>query len=212
MSEKGINFRCLRADEVDVRINNITEKGAVLVLYKNARCDMSILDETVGMERWQRCHQLIDNNLFCTVSIQFGENWVSKQDVGIDSYAEKEKGRASDSFKRACFNWGIGRELYTSPFIFVKGATKNDKFEVVEFECDFDKKIVVLKIADKKTKKIVFDYDIKQKNRMIEITKIAKEKNLTKEALKLLIMNTVNKTQNLTDSEIELVKEKLKEY
>ena len=118
----NFKFRKLRANEIDVRVATVTEKGVSLLLYKDARCDMNILDETVGAMNWQREHQLIGDRLYCTVSI-YDENkniWVSKQDVGTESYAEKEKGQASDSFKRACFNWGIGRELYTAPFIWVQ--------------------------------------------------------------------------------------------
>ena len=115
-----MKFRKLRADEVDCRIS---DKGLSLLLYKDARCDMNILDETVGPMNWQRSHSR--DNANCTVSIYDTEKqiWVSKEDTGTESYTEKEKGLASDSFKRACFNWGIGRELYTAPFIWI-GADK----------------------------------------------------------------------------------------
>ena len=115
-----LKFRSLRADEIDVRVAQVTEKGCQLLLYKDARCDMNILDETVGPMDWQRSHSR--DNANCTVQIWDKERgfWVSKEDTGTESNTEKEKGLASDSFKRACFNWGIGRELYTSPFIWVK--------------------------------------------------------------------------------------------
>ena len=142
-----MNIRPLRADEIDCRISTINEKGLSLLLYKDARVDQNILDETFGMFGWQRSHQLIGDRLYCTVSIKdpaTGE-WISKQDVGTESYTEKEKGQASDSFKRACFNFGIGRELYTAPFIWVqawqyKVTEKNgkfmtyDRFEVSDIE------------------------------------------------------------------------------
>lgn len=120
-------FRLLRADEIDCRISMIKENGLSLLLYKDARCDMNILDETFGEFGWQRKHELIDGQLFCSVGILHDGQWVWKQDVGTESYTEKEKGRASDSFKRACFNWGIGRELYTAPFIWI--SNKNCKIE-----------------------------------------------------------------------------------
>lgn len=101
-----MKFRTLYANEIDVRVATINEKGCSLLLYKDARCDMNILDETVGPENWQRRHELINGNLFCNVGIKCGSEWVWKQDVGTESYTEKEKGQASDSFKRACFNWG----------------------------------------------------------------------------------------------------------
>lgn len=123
-------FRTLRADELDCRVGTCNEKGFTLLLYKDARCDQNILDETVGAENWQRDHKEVKGNLFCGVSIwdDVKKQWITKWDCGVESNTEKEKGEASDSFKRACFNWGIGRELYTAPFIYVKGNTeKNNK-------------------------------------------------------------------------------------
>lgn len=122
--ERKINFRLLHADEIDCRISMVKESGVSLLLYKDARVDQNILDEIVGPMNWSRSHQLIGERLYCTVSIRCAETgeWVSKQDVGTESYTEKEKGQASDSFKRACFNWGIGRELYTAPFIWISNA------------------------------------------------------------------------------------------
>lgn len=134
----NFKFRKLRANEIDVRVASVSAKGVSLLLYKDARCDMNILDETVGAMNWQRGHQLIGERLYCTVSI-YNENsgiWISKQDVGTESYAEKEKGQASDSFKRACFNWGIGRELYTAPFIWIKAEdTKISQGNNGKFSC-----------------------------------------------------------------------------
>lgn len=115
-----IKFRALRADEVEVRVNQITQYSTQLLLYKDARCDMNILDETVGAENWQRGH--CRENANCIVSIWDSEKrqWISKEDTGTESNTEKEKGLASDSFKRACVNWGIGRELYTAGRINVR--------------------------------------------------------------------------------------------
>ena len=115
-----LKFRNLRADEIDVRIGSVNKGGAALLLYKDARADMNILDETVGPLNWQRKHEIIDGKLFCTVSIFDSDKkeWISKQDVGTESYTEKEKGQSSDSFKRACVNLGIGRALYSAPNIF----------------------------------------------------------------------------------------------
>ena len=135
----GISFRKLKASEVDVRVATVTENGCSLLLFKDARVDQNILDESVGCLNWQRSHQLIGDRLYCTVSIwdEEKQQWISKQDVGTESYTEKEKGQASDSFKRACFNFGIGRELYTAPFIWVSAADakiseKNGKYTTKE--------------------------------------------------------------------------------
>lgn len=113
-------FRDLRADEIECRVAQAKGTGVSLLLYKDARCDQNILDETVGAFNWQRQH--CRENANCVVSLWDKEKqqWISKEDTGTESNTEKEKGLASDSFKRACFNWGIGRELYTAPFIWIK--------------------------------------------------------------------------------------------
>lgn len=173
-----LKFRELKASEIEVRIQSITEKGVILLLYKNARVDMDLLDETVGCMNWERKHEIIDGKLYCTVSIydERTNRWVSKQDVGTESNTEKEKGQASDSFKRACVNWGIGRELYTSPFIFV-GSNKvkidnkkcYEKFLVKEISYDENRKINKLVIINNK-KKEVFSYTAEDKGTSSEQT------------------------------------------
>ena len=115
--------RALLPNEISCRVQQVTDnKGAIILLYKDARVDMNILDETYGPLNWKREHQTIDGNLYCTISVwdEAKGQWVSKQDVGVESYTEATKGEASDAFKRAGFNWAIGRELYTGPFIFVQ--------------------------------------------------------------------------------------------
>ncbi len=123
MEKKELNFRLLKAEEIECRVNVINEKGFSLLLYKHARCDMNILDETVGSLGWARDHKELKGNMYCGITI----DGVTKWDCGSESYSEKEKGEASDSFKRAAVNWGIGRELYTAPFIYVRGNVKEVK-------------------------------------------------------------------------------------
>lgn len=146
----------LTATDIECRIQQITNKGAVLLLYKTARVDMRILDEVYGSMNWQRHHEVINNNLFCTISVWDSEKaqWVSKQDVGTESNAEAEKGQASDAFKRAGFAWGIGRELYDAPFIFIQAPIdKYDRFTVKEINYDKEKReFTSLVIVDKKGK------------------------------------------------------------
>ena len=123
-------IRLLRADEIECRIGTVSEKGISLLLYKDARADMKILDEVFGPMNWQRKHEVIGGNLYCTVSVWDDEKkqWISKMDVGTESNTEKVKGCASDAYKRACFSWGIGRELYTAPFIWISaGEVKIEK-------------------------------------------------------------------------------------
>ena len=160
-------FRTLRADEIDCRVSQVKANGVVLLLYKDARCDQNILDETVGPDNWQRHHSR--DNANCTVSIwsDLRQQWIEKEDVGTESRTEREKGLASDSFKRACFNWGIGRELYTAPFIFVQAANCNirdgkcfDNFTVdtIEYQPDGAREIRHLIIRNEKTGKICYQW------------------------------------------------------
>ena len=164
-----MEIRLLRADEIECRIGTINEKGLSLLLYKDARADMKILDETFGVFGWKRTHQSIDGNLYCTVEIWDNEkkSWISKQDVGTVSYTEKEKGQASDSFKRACVSIGIGRELYSAPFIWVsaqkcKIQRRNDKlicydkFSVSEISYSKDREIMSLSIVNCDTGEVVY--------------------------------------------------------
>lgn len=110
----------LEADDIEVRVLKIyAGKGVELSLYKDARCDMRMLDQTFGADGWQREHYECKGNLYCRIGIKFDDEWIWKSDCGTESFTEKEKGEASDSFKRAAVNWGFGRELYTAPFIFV---------------------------------------------------------------------------------------------
>lgn len=162
-----IQFRTLNADEIECRVAQITERGLQLLLYKNARVDMDILDETVGAENWQRHHSR--DNANCTVSIWNGTQWVQKEDTGTESNTEAEKGLASDSFKRSCFNWGIGRELYSAPFIWVKAAdcdikekngrrTCYDRFKVVKIAYDDRRRISELVIRNDTKNRIVCEW------------------------------------------------------
>jgi len=161
------DIRLLTPNEIEVRVQSVKQTksstGCILLLYKDARVDMKILDETFGMTGWKRTHELINGRLFCNIDIWDDEKkqWIRKQDVGVESYTEKEKGQASDAFKRAGFNVGIGRELYTSPFIWInleQGETyqKDNKvalsprvrFKVKSIEYTKDREIKELEIVD----------------------------------------------------------------
>lgn len=151
----------LTANDVECRIKKITNEGAVLLLYKTARVDMRILDEVYGSMNWQRHHEVINNNLFCTISVWDSEKaqWISKQDVGTESNSEAEKGQASDAFKRAGFAWGIGRELYDSPFIWISGkVSKYDRFHVTDIQYDREKQAF--------TRLVIFDDKGKERYRL----------------------------------------------
>lgn len=165
-------LRLLRADEIECRVGVVNEKGLSLLLFKDARVDQKILDETFTPFGWRRTHQSIDGNLYCTVEIWDEEKrqWIAKQDVGTTSYSEKEKGQASDSFKRACFNWGLGRELYTAPFIWISAGIASirqkgdryittDRFSVDSISYNEEREINGLVILNGKRDKV---FELKQ--------------------------------------------------
>lgn len=185
-------FRKLKAAEIDCRVSQINDKGLSILLYKDARVDMRILDETVGAMNWMKKYSRENAN--CTVLIwdQAKGQWISKEDTGTESNMESEKGLASDSFKRACFNWGIGRELYSAPFIWVPASEckivegRNgkpacyDRFKVTRIDYDEEGNINDLEILNCKTNKVVFAIS-PQGEEKIEDTKLKALKELLKE-------------------------------
>lgn len=159
-------FRLLKADEIECRIAQVKSNGIALLLYKTARTDANLLDETVEEFNWQNDFKLIDGVLYGGIGIRQGEYdgyWVWKWDAGTESNTEAEKGRASDAFKRAGFKWGIGRELYSAPFIWIgsdKCSIKDgkcfDKFEVTSIGYDNNSDISELVIVNSKSRVEVF--------------------------------------------------------
>ena len=210
-------MRLLRADEIECRAAIVNEKGLSLLLYKDARVDQKILDETFGPFGWQRSHQCIDGNLYCTVSVLDRDSgtWVAKQDVGSVGYAEKEKSQASDSFKRACFNWGIGRELYTAPFIWVPAGKaeikkKGDKyycgdsFSVSSIGYNSEREITELKIVNS-VGHTVYELKAKEDGQKIPEGQEKPEKSLTRAQ-----MNSLNAELERTGVTMEAVRERYK--
>ena len=168
---KSIKFRDLLANEIDLRVGATTETGFSLLLYKDARVDMNILDETVGQFNWVKEFYQVKNTLMCKVGINVNYDndtkeplFIYKSDAGDESNTEAVKGEASDSFKRACFNWNIGRKLYTSPFVWVKKDQDNDPkkshYSVKEIAYN-EKEIIKLVITNDKTGQVVFSYGAK---------------------------------------------------
>ena len=161
-------FRPLRTDEIECRIQQVKPNGLILLLYKDARCDQNILDETVGPYNWMRSHSRDNANCIVSIWDDNKQQWISKEDTGTESNTEAQKGLASDSFKRACFNWGIGRELYTSPFIWIKpefyeckdGKHVYDKFRVKQIEYTDTGTIKMLVIENGTKRKECFWYGV----------------------------------------------------
>ena len=174
-----MEFRNLKADEIDVRVGQVYDGKCTLLLYKDARADMDILDEVVHPEKWQRKHYEVKDNMYCSVGIKCGDEWVWKDDCGTESNTEKEKGEASDSFKRACVNWGIGRELYTAPQIYVDCKTDGKKvLNLTKFRVD------LVNYDGKEIKQLIisaYDRDIKSYAQVFPKTKEPKNTQPTNE-------------------------------
>jgi hypothetical protein len=227
-------FRDLKPNEIDVKPQTIKENGISLLLYKNARVDMDILDESVGCTGWQRKHSRDNANCIVSIYDEDKKIWIDKEDTGTESFAEKEKGLASDSFKRACVNWGIGRELYTSPFIWISDKnyiydtgkkdkynnpiySTREKFKVLDIEIT-DKTITKLTIGDSKNN-VVYTFN---KNNKEQFPKFKFERDDVIEKIKNKIGDNIEKLekvlnsykvkglQDLTDEQLEDCRTKLK--
>ena len=210
-----MEFRTLKAEEIDCRISQIASNYCTLLLYKDARVDQNILDETVGAMNWQK--RYLRENANCIVGIwdEDKKQWVEKEDTGTESFTEKEKGLASDSFKRACFNWGIGRELYTAPSILIfprkdmGGITKPEE-ESKEFFQKVDGKYTTktrfyvdyIDYDENKNIKDLIIRDHKGNLRFEELSdEYAKEKNKEFMKLKGLIEKNEDKDDNFNREE-----------
>lgn len=183
-------FRTLKPDEIELRASKVKSTGFGLLLYKTARTDQDILDEEVGPMGWQRDHKELKENMYCGIGIYDKDTnqWVWKWDAGAESYSEKEKGEASDSFKRAGFNWGIGRELYTSPFIWIMdksliesyGEGKDIKYRlkngtklyVSDIQYNEKREIIKLTIKNKENVIWMFGYTKKEEDQQYELQPI----------------------------------------
>lgn len=218
MEQKTI--RLLRADEIECRIGTISEKGISLLLYKDARADMRILDEVYGILGWQRRHEMIGGSLYCIVSIwdEDKKQWISKMDVGTESYTEKEKGQASDSFKRASTNVGVGRELYTAPFIWISAAkvkienrnnklTTYDKFKVTEISYNENREITGLTIINQDRKTV---YSLMPGNTGQPMRKEPEQKQEKKNILTASQIRQMNKELARTGVALDAVLERYK--
>lgn len=180
-------FRTLKPTEIQVRPTDTKYNGgAMLLLYKDARVDMQILDETVGQENWQKRYYEVKGNLYCSVGIRIDNEWIWKDDCGVESNTECEKGEASDAFKRACFNWGVGRELYSTPKIKIQCPDSyyyNDKmtmtFTVADIAFNEAKQCTKLVIVDR-FNNVVFDWvNGQQNNTQQQKLTTTKEQKLT---------------------------------
>lgn len=214
-----MEFRTLKANEIDCRVSQIDKTWLTLLLYKDARADMDVLDECAGCMNWKREHSR--DNANCIVSIWNSDigQWVSKEDTGTESFSEAEKGLASDSFKRACVNWGIGRELYTAPFILimpkkdikykVNGKEVDEFFEKKEGKYDTKTKFWVEYIDYNKDREIQ-NLIIRDQKNNIRFSQLTEEKEKELGKLDVVIKKAFNEDEKLEKETYN--KYKIKDY
>lgn len=177
----------LSISDVDFRIQSINKGGfATILAYKDARVDMNRLDEVCN-GLWQKKYHYIESEkmLFCSVGIKIDNEWIWREDLGVESYADKKKGQASDSFKRACFNWGIGRELYDYPTIHVKLNSNEFKVENNKAKQTFN-----LKLKDWKWNAVFND------GKILQLTAVDEKGNLRFDSLKQNLQKPAVKEPN----------------
>ena len=157
IKDRDGNKRLLHADEIECRVGQMSKSGNrySILLYKTSRTDMDILDEIFGPENWQSAHYEVKGKDFCSISVRVNwdegrYDWVSKSDCGSESNIEAEKGEASDAFKRAGFQWGIGRELYTAPRIWLSSDVDPFSLSVSKIGYDENDRISELEIRGKR--------------------------------------------------------------
>ena len=125
----------LDTGQIEFKISQVTKTNtgiwASILAYKDARTDMEVLDRAVGSLNWQNTYQRDSKGVLqCSIGIYKEDilGWVWKTSNGTESDYESEKGEYSDAFKRAGFMWGIGRQLYDFPAIWVQLA-EGDYYE-----------------------------------------------------------------------------------
>ena len=218
-------FRTLTPREIECRIAEIGKdaKYLKLLLYKTARTDAALLDETYGPDKWSCDYKVVDGKLFCGIGIKFGEEWIWRWNVGTESNMEAEKGQASDALKRAGFVWGIGTELYSSPEITLFSgkfkATESggkyrcyDKFEVTDIAYDQNEDIKHLEIINASTGALVFTWDggisAASKGQEQKQEKPAKEPDFYNEVTPAQFSND---STPITDAQLDSLRKKLNE-
>ena len=98
-----INFRPLTANEIECRVGNVAKSGSgfFLLLYKNARVDQTILDETFGAWNWQSKYYQVKNTMVCSVGVynEKRSEWIWKDNGGDDDYQAEQVKAELSSFK-----------------------------------------------------------------------------------------------------------------
>lgn len=178
-----MKFRLMKPEEIQCRVSIVKPNGIALLLYKDQMVVQNILDETVGPMNWRDSYQQIGSSLFCTIEIydEKKKEWVGKTSNGAESNTDALKGLATDAMKRAATLWGIGRELYSAPFIWVDAAKTvikdnkvKDSFSVAAVEYDENDKISYLVIRNSKGS-AVYAYGSPAKGKAVKVAEASPE-------------------------------------
>ena len=185
---KEIKFPLLTKDDIELRIGQMSKDNtkASLLLYQDARCGMKYLDQVVGANKWQKKYYEVRGLVICSLGIYDDElkQWLWKDDTGTAGSIEEEKSIVSDSFKRCCVCWGLARELYTSPTIWVKVESKYDKFYVRSITYNENREIKSLVIENEKHE-VVYSYpkgaNVSKNNVSVENKGTQQEEDVSRE-------------------------------
>lgn len=112
----------IRPEDIRWRVGQVSKKDAhkgSLLGYIDARTCMEALDALDP--EWSSVHgdPIIVGDVLMGVPCTVTVNGVRRSDVGMPSSQEPIKGAYSDALKRAAVHFGIGRELYELPRIWV---------------------------------------------------------------------------------------------
>ena len=114
-------------EDLEWRLQNTIEETmrGMAVPYVTNRAIQNRLDEVCGPENWYNEFKPWHSNgkkdaQLCGIAIYFeGKGFITKWDGAEDSDIEPIKGGLSDSMKRAAYQWGIGRVLYSLDTVWV---------------------------------------------------------------------------------------------
>ena len=157
---RNIDFRTLKADEIEVRPQSIKNGKATMLLYIDSRAVVSLLNETVGNMNWQSEFYQVGEQTIGKIGIYDEDRdiWVWKSDVGSESNVEAEKGKISDTYKRILSRFGV-QELYSAPRITIDDdGYGNSGYKVLEISYDTNRNITHLVIGNRFNKE-VFRWD-----------------------------------------------------
>lgn len=217
---KDLQFPLLEATDIEIRVGQVStsKNKANMLLYKNARTDAKILDKVVGVGNWQKRFYTLngvgvgDNMrsiVVCSVGIYDDEKkeWIWKDDSGSEGNIEQDKSVCSDAFKRGCFAWGLGRELYTAPDIWVPYNKDTDRFAKFKVEkVGYNKDNEISELVISKDGEIVFNFSNGRTHKVETSQKTTQKANLSNENIVLSKVNVGNSFDFANEPKQELNK------